>query len=139
MHLNSVVGHRLHKGVGGPRLPVRCPRRVLTDVSEQRRPLVDIPDDIDSIAKKREILADVRSKTKDLSPYADLLSGGNQLRGQRSQGRPGVSGEGVADGLPGRDGVEADGDQVGVDAAVSPGRFQGAEAVGDLQVDFGVA
>ena len=50
-------------------------RRVLADVSEQRRLLVDIPDDIDGIAKKREILAEVRSKTKDLSLYADLLAG----------------------------------------------------------------
>ena len=50
-------------------------RGVLADVSEQRRILVDIPDDIDGIAKKREILAEVRSKTKDLSLYADLLAG----------------------------------------------------------------
>ncbi|HEY3652556.1 MAG TPA: hypothetical protein VGL33_31615, partial [Streptosporangiaceae bacterium] len=50
-------------------------RRVLADVSEQRRLLVDLPDDIDGVHKKREILDEVLSKTKDLSLYADLLSG----------------------------------------------------------------
>jgi hypothetical protein len=73
MHLNPVEGRKLHEdtlldfmsGVRG----------VLADVAEQRRILVDIPDDIDGIAKKREILAEVRSKTKDLTLYADLLAG----------------------------------------------------------------
>ena len=73
MHLNPAEGRKLHEdtlldfmsGVRG----------VLTDVSEQRRILVDIPDDIDGIAKKREILAEVQSKTKDLTLYADLLAG----------------------------------------------------------------
>ena len=50
-----------------------------------------------------------------------------------------MSGEGVTDGLHGRDGVEPDGDQVGMDPAVGPGRDQGAEAAGDLQVDLDVA
>ena len=63
MHLNPSEGRKLHErdtlldfmsGV----------RSILADVSEQRRLLVDIPDDIDGIAKKREILAEVRSKTR---------------------------------------------------------------------------
>jgi hypothetical protein len=73
MHLNPAEGRKLHEdtlmdfmaGIRG----------VLADVSEQRRLLVDIPDDIDGIAKKREILGDVGSKTKDLTLYADLLVG----------------------------------------------------------------
>jgi hypothetical protein len=73
MHLNPAEGRKLHEdtlldfmsGVRG----------VLAEVREQRRILVDLPDDIDGIAKKREILDEVRSKTKDLSLYADLLVG----------------------------------------------------------------
>jgi hypothetical protein len=73
MHLNPAEGRKLHEdtlldfmsGVRG----------VLAEVSEQRRILVDLPDDPDGIAKKREILAEVRVKTSDLSLYADLLTG----------------------------------------------------------------
>jgi hypothetical protein len=45
-----------------------------------------------------------------------------------------VSGEGVADGLHGRDGVEPDGDQVGVDAAIGRSRLESGSVVnlGDL-------
>jgi hypothetical protein len=73
MHLNPTEGRKLHEDtlldfMSGV-------RRVLADVAEQRRILVDIPDDIDGIAKKREILDEVRSKTKDLTLYADLLAG----------------------------------------------------------------
>src|SRR5690348_16032630 len=74
MHLDSAEGRKLHEGVVVLDF-MSGVRRVLTDVSEQRRLLVDIPDNIDGITKKREILADARSKTKNLSPYADLLTG----------------------------------------------------------------
>ena len=74
MHLNPAEGRKLHEGVVLLDF-MSGVRRVLADVSEQRRLLVDIPDDIDGIAKKREILTEVRSKTKDLSLYADLLAG----------------------------------------------------------------
>jgi hypothetical protein len=74
MHLSPAEGRKLHEGVVLLDF-MSGVRRVLADVSEQRRLLVDIPDDIDGIAKKRGILVDVRSKTKDLSLYADLLAG----------------------------------------------------------------
>lgn len=73
MHVNPAEGRKLHEDtlldfMSGV-------RSVLADVGEQRRLLIDIPDDIDGIVKKREILADVRAKTKDLSLYADLIAG----------------------------------------------------------------
>ena len=74
MHLNPAEGRKLHEGVVVLDF-MSGVRGVLADVSEQRRILVDLPDDIDGIAKKREILNEVRSKTKDLSLYADLLAG----------------------------------------------------------------
>jgi hypothetical protein len=42
---------------------------------EQRRALVDIPDDADGLVKKREILADIREKSANLLVCADLISG----------------------------------------------------------------
>ena len=74
MHLNPAEGRKLHEGVVVLDF-MSGVRRVLADVSEQRRLLVDLPDDIDGIAKKREILSDVGSRTKDLSLYADLIAG----------------------------------------------------------------
>jgi hypothetical protein len=74
MHLNPSEGRKLHEGVVLLDF-MSGVRRVLADISEQRRLLVDLPDDIDGIAKKREILTEVRSKTKDLTLYADLLAG----------------------------------------------------------------
>jgi hypothetical protein len=74
MHLNPAEGRKLHEGVVLLDF-MSGVRRVLADVSEQRRLLIDIPDDIDGIAKKREILTEVRARTKDLSLYADLLAG----------------------------------------------------------------
>jgi hypothetical protein len=74
MHLNPAEGRKLHEGIVLLDF-MSGVRKVLADVSEQRRLLVDIPDDIDGIAKKREILTEVRAKTKDLSLYADLLAG----------------------------------------------------------------
>jgi hypothetical protein len=80
MHLNPSGGRKLHEDtlldfMSGV-------RSVLADVSEQRRLLVDIPDDIDGIAKKREILAEVRSKTNNLTLYADLLTGAALVTGR---------------------------------------------------------
>jgi hypothetical protein len=74
MHLNPAEGRKLHEGVVVLDF-MSGVRKVLADVSEQRRLLADISDDIDGIAKKREILAEVRSNTKDLSLYADLCVG----------------------------------------------------------------
>ena len=95
MHLNPAEGRKLHEdtlldfmsGVRG----------VLADVSEQRRLLVDIPDDIDGIAKKREILTEVWSKTKDLDLYAGLLVGA-ALRTNRWLGAAKLAHDAAVDG-----------------------------------------
>jgi hypothetical protein len=81
MHLDPVAGRKLHEdtlldfmsGVRG----------VLSDAIEQRRVLVDLPDDnIAAVHKKREILANVRSQTGDLRRYADLIVGAALAKGR---------------------------------------------------------
>jgi hypothetical protein len=74
MHLNPTEGRKLHEGVVVLDF-MSGVRRVLADASQQRQLLIDIPDDIDGVHKKREILAEVGMRTKDLSLYADLLVG----------------------------------------------------------------
>ena len=73
MHLNPAEGRKLHEDTLLDFMS--SVRRVLGDISEQRRLLIDLPDDIDGVHKKREVLAEVQSKTKDLRLYADLLVG----------------------------------------------------------------
>jgi len=81
MHLNPAEGRKLHEDtlldfMSGV-------RSVLSDAIEQRRILVDLPDDnIDAVHKKREILEDVRSKTRDLQRYADLIVGAALAKGR---------------------------------------------------------
>jgi hypothetical protein len=81
MHLNPAEGRKLHEDtlldfMSGV-------RSVLDDAIEQRHILVDLPDDnIDAVHKKREILADVRSKTIDLQRYADLIVGAALAKGR---------------------------------------------------------
>ena len=74
MHLDPKAGRQLHEGVVVLDFAAGV-RSLLSDVSEQRRLLVDIPDDADGIIKKREILDEVRAKISDLSLYADLVVG----------------------------------------------------------------
>ena len=74
MHLDPRAGRKLHEGVVVLDFAAGV-RSLLSDVREQRRLLVDIPDDADGIVKKREILDEVRAKTADLSLYADLIVG----------------------------------------------------------------
>jgi hypothetical protein len=80
MHLDPRAGRKLHEGVVVLDFAAGI-RSLLNDVREQRRLLVDIPDDADGIIKKREILAEVRAKTADLSLYADLVVGTALSRG----------------------------------------------------------
>ena len=80
MHLDPRAGRKLHEGVVVLDFAAGI-RSLLNDVREQRRLLVDIPDDADGITKKREILAEVRAKTADLSLYADLVVGTALSRG----------------------------------------------------------
>lgn len=80
MHLRPADGRKLHEELTNSKSLFNLDflsgvRRTLTDVAEQRRILVDIPDDLDGIIKKREILSEVRAKTTDLSLYADLITG----------------------------------------------------------------
>ena len=74
MHLNPRVGRKLHEGVVILDF-MSGVRSLLTDISEQRRILVNLPDDIGGVHKKREILNEVRATTKDLGLYADLIVG----------------------------------------------------------------
>ena len=74
MHLNPREGRKLHEGVVLLDF-MSGVRSLLHDISEQRRLLVDLPDDIGRHPKKREILDEVRAKTKDLGLYADLIVG----------------------------------------------------------------
>ena len=81
MHLDPKAGRALHEGtlldfMSGV-------RSVLRDVIEQRRVLVDLPDDnIDAVRKKREILTEVQSKTRDLQRFADLIVGAALAKGR---------------------------------------------------------
>jgi hypothetical protein len=73
MHLDAEAGRALHEGalldftVGV--------RSLLTQAAEQRRQLVDLPDDIDGVHKKRASLVEVVDKTRHLRRYSNLLAG----------------------------------------------------------------
>jgi hypothetical protein len=80
MHIRPADGRKLHAELRDGNALVDLDflsgiRQVLTDITEQRRILIDIPDDFDGIIKKREILSEVAAKTADLSLYADLITG----------------------------------------------------------------
>ena len=74
MHLDPREGRALHDGtvldfMAGV-------RSRLSEVADERLGLVTISgDDIDAVNKKREILADVRDKTVELTRYANLIVG----------------------------------------------------------------
>ena len=74
MHLDVKAGRKLHEGtlldfMSGV-------RSLLAEVTEQRVSLVSLPDDsFADLTKKRQVLADVQAKTKQLTLYADLIVG----------------------------------------------------------------
>jgi len=74
MHLDPKAGRKLHEGalldfMSGV-------RTLLADVTEQRVNLANLPDDtFADLTKKRHLLADVQAKTKQLTLYADLITG----------------------------------------------------------------
>jgi hypothetical protein len=74
MHLSPAAGRTLHEGtlldfMSGV-------RGLIAEVTADRANLVGLPDDnIDDVNKKRRILAEVRTKTRSLERYADLVSG----------------------------------------------------------------
>jgi hypothetical protein len=74
MHLDVRAGRALHEGtlldfMAGV-------RSLLAEAAEERVGLVSIPDnDIEDVNKKREVLADVRAKTQQLTRYANLIAG----------------------------------------------------------------
>ena len=74
MHLDVKAGRKLHEGtlldfMSGV-------RSLLAEVTEQRVNLTNLPDDtFADLTKKRQVLADVQAKTKQLTLYADLIVG----------------------------------------------------------------
>jgi hypothetical protein len=80
MHLDPKAGRALHEGVVVLDFMAGV-RRLLSEVAEQRRLLVDIPDDPYGVVKKRELLTEIQAKTADLSAYADLIVGTGLARG----------------------------------------------------------
>jgi hypothetical protein len=80
MHLRPAEGKKLHEGVVLLDFMTGV-RSLLSDVTAQRRTLVDLADDPDGVAKKYEILDEVRAKTADLSLYADLIVGTGLSKG----------------------------------------------------------
>ncbi len=74
MHLDPQAGRILHEGalldfMSGV-------RTLLAEVTEQRVNLANLPDDtFADLTKKRQLLADVQAKTKQLTLYADLIVG----------------------------------------------------------------
>jgi Eco57I restriction-modification methylase/MmeI, target recognition domain len=74
MHLDPKAGRKLHEGalldfMSGV-------RSLLAEVTEQRVNLANLPDDtFADLTKKRQLLADVQAKTKQLTLYADLIVG----------------------------------------------------------------
>ena len=75
MHLDPRAGRKLHEGVVLLDFMAGV-RTLLAEVADERLGLVSISgDDMESLTKKRQILADVRAKTADLARYADLIAG----------------------------------------------------------------
>ena len=74
MHLDPRAGRKLHEDtlldfMAGVRM-------LLAEVADERLGLVSIAgDDLESLTKKRQILADVRAKTTELTRYANLITG----------------------------------------------------------------
>ena len=83
MHLDPRAGRELHEGAildftAGV-------RSLLAEVADQRLGLVSISgDDLESLNKKRQILAGIRGETRELTRYANLLAGA-ALAGSRKR------------------------------------------------------
>jgi hypothetical protein len=74
MHLDVPAGRKVHEGTLLDFM--YGVRSLLAEATEQRVNLVNLPDDtFADLTKKRQLLADVQVKTKELTLYADLIVG----------------------------------------------------------------
>jgi hypothetical protein len=81
MHLESAAGQALHEGALFDF--TASVRDFLVEAGSRRRALVEFPDDIDGVHKKRAAFAEVVDDTRDLRRYADLVAGAALAGGSR--------------------------------------------------------